>query len=308
MDILFRRKKRNYIAAGSAAAALCICMVIFPETAISSAQKGIYLWMSSVLPALLPFFICANFLNYIGAVGLVRPSLFPFAMSILSGYPMGAKIIGDMRKENRISEYEAKRLISFCSTSGPAFMVGSVGAGMLNSAAAGILIAASHYLGAILNGAVYSFFLRDTEPVLSCPVLKRNSELLDLFTDAILSAFKSLAIILAYIILFMFLTDLLHLGGFFSWIPSEMLESAAKGFFEMTVGCGALSQCIGISMSLKCVISSMILSWGGLSIIGQSMSMLSGSGIGLPYFMLTKATHSIFAGIIALILSLCMVS
>lgn len=303
MDILLH-KKRNYIIAGTGAAAFCVFMVLFPSVALYSAQKGISLWASNVLPALLPFFICANFLNYMGAVRLLRPSLFPFVMSVVSGYPMGARIICDMRKEKQISRLEAMRLISFCSTSGPTFMVGAVGVGMLGSTGAGILIAIAHYLGAILNGALYSFFF-PKERALPSQAPRKNQELLDLFTEAIISAFKSLAIILAYIVLFMFLTDLLHLGGVFSWIQSPALKSLAKGFFEMTVGCGALSECAGLSLSWKCVLSTVVLSWGGLSIIGQSMSMLSGSGVGIPYFILTKVTHSLFAGIIAFLLAMC---
>lgn len=304
MDILVD-KKRTYIAAGIVAAVFCIFMVIFPQTAIYSAQKGISLWASNVLPALLPFFICANFLNYMGAVKVVRPSLFPFVMSVLSGYPMGAKIIGDMRKNHTVSLSEAKRLISFCSTSGPTFMIGAVGVGMMGSAAAGIIIAAAHYLAAIVNGILYSRFFPKRKTAESASFKQKNGELLEIFTEAILSAFKSLAVILAYIVLFMFLTDLMHLGGIFSFIQSPALSAAAKGFFEMTVGCGALSECAGISLTVKCVLSNMILSWGGLSIIGQSMSMLSGSGIRLSYFVLTKLTHSLFAGIITFLLAVC---
>ena len=135
---------------------------------------------------------------------------------------------------------------------------------------------------------------------------RRQQGLLELFTDAILSAFKSLAIILAYIVLFMFLTDLMHMGGLFSWIGYPPLKALAKGFFEMTVGCGALSECINLSMGLKGVLCTVVLSWGGLSIIGQSMSMLSGAGVSLPYFILTKLTHAVLAGIIALLLCGCM--
>lgn len=300
------KRRKKYIAAGITAAACCGFMVVFPTVAVYSAQKGIYLWAQSVLPALLPFFICANFLNYMGAVRVIRPSLFPFAMSVLSGYPMGAKIIGDMRKENAISQREAMRLVSFCSTSGPTFMIGAVGVGMLGSTAAGIVIAAAHYLGAVFNGMLYSFFFRRQKESASAPQLRRrDTDLLEILTDAILSAFKSLAIILAYIVLFMFLTDLMYLGGLFSWIDYPPLSALAKGFFEMTVGCGALSECGGLSLQLKTVLCTFALSWGGLSIIGQSMSMLSGSGVRAAYFALTKATHAIWAGIIALLLSAC---
>lgn len=307
MEMFMKRKKRNFIIAGALTSACCLFMVLFPSVAVYSAQKGISLWVTSVLPALLPFFICANFLNYMGAVSLIRPSLFPFAMSVLSGYPMGAKIIGDMRRENVISPREAKRMISFCSTSGPTFMIGAVGVGMLGSASAGVLIAAAHYLGAMINGFFYSLLFSGGERSSARPIKRKNSDLLELFTEAILSAFKSLAVILAYIVLFMFLTDLLHMSGAFSWIPYQPAKAAAKGFFEMTVGCGALSECAGLSFEWICILAAMILSWGGLSIIGQSMSMLSGSGVPLPYFLLTKLTHSIFAGLIAFFLTLCVV-
>ena len=62
MDI-FLWGKRKRITAGILALICCFFMVAFPVVALSSARKGISLWMSNVLPALLPFFICANFLQ-----------------------------------------------------------------------------------------------------------------------------------------------------------------------------------------------------------------------------------------------------
>ena len=140
--------------AGLMSGGCCILMVIFPQVAMDSARKGISLWASSVLPALLPFFICANFLQNIGVIRYLKSGTFPFLMSVLSGYPMGAKIVGDLRRSSEISVGEAKRLMSFCSTSGPAFLIGAVGTGMLGSGFLGGIIAAAHYLGAADNGMV----------------------------------------------------------------------------------------------------------------------------------------------------------
>lgn len=303
MDIFFTRKAK-YITAALLAILCCCFMVIFPTVTLYSTQKSISLWASNVLPALLPFFICANFLNYIGIVRIIRPSLFPFVMSILSGYPMGAKIIGDMSRSGAITTGDAKRMISFCSTSGPTFMIGAVGVGMLGSASAGIVIAIAHYLGALLNGFIYSrVYTKETKEIVRVSSVRKTRNLLEIFTDAILSSFKSLSIILAYIVLFMFITDMIYMSGIFNFIPSAALRALARGFFEMTVGCGAFAECIGLSMTWKCVLSTAVLSWGGLSIIGQSMSMLSGSHISLSYFVLTKLTHCVFAGIIAFILA-----
>lgn len=300
MDILLKGRKRNYIGAGIAAGVFCLLMVCFPSAAVFSAQKGISLWANNVLPALLPFFICANFLNGIGAVNLVRPGLFPFVMSVLSGYPMGAKIIGDLRRKKQITVREAMRMISFCSTSGPSFMIGAVGVGMLNSSRAGMVIAAAHYIGAVLNGVLYSFLIKKEGTCGEIAPRKIEKGVMELFTEAIVACFHSLGMILVYIILFMFITDLLHMSGMLNFLPYGSFRAMAKGFFEMTVGCGALAECTELAPAAKIVFSAGVLSWGGLSIIAQSMSMLAGSGVPAAYFLLTKVTHCLFAGILAL--------
>ena len=90
MDI-FKFKGKKILLAAAAAAGGCVIMVIFPDITMTSARKGISMWMTDVLPALLPFFICANFLQNIGIMRYLKSGVFPFVMSVLSGYPMGLK-------------------------------------------------------------------------------------------------------------------------------------------------------------------------------------------------------------------------
>lgn len=287
--------------------ACCVLMVAFPSIALASARRGISLWASDVLPALLPFFICANFLQNIGIIRMLRSGAFPFAMSVLSGYPMGAKIVGDLRRGGEISLTEAKRLMSFCSTSGPAFMVGAVGAGMLGSGTLGGIIAAAHYIGAFVNGILYTRLLGRESGGPPAPISdsKRGGRgMQESFTDAILMSFRSLAIVLAYIVLFMFLTDLFHMSGLFSMTDDQAVRALIKGFFEMTVGCEAVAEGISVTSSVKCVLCAFILSWGGFSVMGQSMSMLSGTGVTLGYLMVSKLTHGIFAAAAAFLITL----
>lgn len=304
---IFKFGKKRILIAGSVTMACCVLMVAFPSIALASARRGISLWTSDVLPALLPFFICANFLQNIGIIRMLRSGAFPFAMSVLSGYPMGAKIVGDLRRGGEISLTEAKRLMSFCSTSGPAFMVGAVGAGMLGSGTLGGIIAAAHYIGALVNGILYTRLLGRESGGPPAPISdsKRGGRgMQESFTDAILMSFRSLAIVLAYIVLFMFLTDLFHMSGLFSMTDDQAVRALIKGFFEMTVGCEAVAEGISVTSSVKCVLCAFILSWGGLSVMGQSMSMLSGTGVTLGYLMVSKLTHGIFAAAAAFLITL----
>lgn len=301
MDIFYCEKKKILIS-GLIALAYCMLMVAFPEVTLNSARKGISLWLSDVLPALMPFFICANFLNNIGILRMLKSGVFPFAMSALSGYPMGAKIIGDLKRSGEISSSEVKRLLSFCSTSGPAFMIGAVGAGMLGSSVAGGVIAVSHYLGALLNGVLYTkLFGKEDSNVYAGTISDKNS-MQEIFTDSILSAFKSLGIVLAYIVLFMLATDLLQMCGIMNFIQSDESRALIKGFMEMTVGCGAVAEISSENCIHKCVMCTAIISWGGLSILGQTMSMLSGTGINTGFLIASKLTHGIFSAVLALII------
>lgn len=304
MDILFSEKK-NLIAAALVTIFCCILMVVFPQATLESARKAINLWMTDVLPALLPFFICAGFLQNIGVMTYLKSGSFPFIMSVLSGYPMGAGIIGNMKRAGDISSDEAKRMLSYCSTSGPAFVIGAVGAGMLGSGSMGMIIAMAHYIGALINGIFHGgLFLRSgTDHKVNAASLSMQEAL----TESILMALRSMGIILAYIVIFMFVTDALTIGGVFASVERPWVKALIKGFIEMTVGCEAVSRCLAVSDGLKCILCSFIISWGGLSVIGQTMSMLSGTGISIGYVFMIKLTHGLFSAAVAFVITVFMV-
>ena len=312
-----KKRRTIYVLAGGLSCIGCLVMMVFPSIALNAAQKGISLWASSVLPALLPFFICANFMTglglpaYIGRIfekpfqklfGAPGLSAFIFSVSITSGYPMGAKLIGDFGRDKTITNSEAKRILAFCSTSGPLFMLGAVGAGMLSSSAAGAVIALSHYFGALLNGLFYSIFSSDqfiSEKPLSnnrpCP----KGNLLDLFTDSLLSSFRALGIICGYIVLFMMITEFIQYSGILNYFESGYTKGFIKGLLEMTVGCNSISQSGELTLLHQCILCTFLISFGGLSVYAQSMSMLSGLNISSGYYLLTKLSHGLFAGLIA---------
>jgi len=311
-------KKSVYIWAGVISGIGCLIMMAFPSVALSAARRGIALWANSVLPALLPFFICANFMTALGLpaqIGRIFEapfqklfrapgvSAFVFAVSITSGYPMGAKLIGDLGRRKEITRIEAKKMLAFCSTSGPLFMLGAVGAGMLASTAAGAVIALSHYLGALLNGLLCSFLVseRSMVPSRAQPAetgLKKGS-LLDLFTDSMMAAFCSLGIICGYIVLFMTLTDFIELAGMLEHIRSDWGRSLVKGLLEMTVGCSGISGGGDLNLLYQCVLCSFMISFGGLSVCAQSMSMLAGLKISTAYYIAVKMSHGLLAAAVA---------
>lgn len=319
-----------YILAGVFSGVGCILMVVFPELALNAADRGLTLFLNSVLPSLLPFFICANFMIALGipAVigryfeGLFRrifrapgSSAFVFVISITSGYPMGAKLIGDMGRRGEISLLEGKRMLSFCTTSGPLFMLGTVGASMLGQSSAGVVIAVSHYGAALLNGLLFRVFLGeggDRLPVNTVFTERRKGggeqkkeikgDILEEFTRAILSSFQTLGIICGYIVLFTLLTDFLQFSGTLNLFDAAYQKGVAKGLLEMTVGAGSIASSGEISMVMKCALCSMLISFGGISILAQSVSMLSGFDISIWYYLKVKIFHGFIAFCLALLI------
>jgi len=311
------KKKTFYILAGALSCIGCLVMMVFPSIALNAAQKGITLWASSVLPALLPFFICANFMTamglpvYIGRIfdkpfqklfGAPGVSAFVFSVSITSGYPMGPKLIGDFGRSKSITQDEARRMLTFCSTSGPLFMLGAVGAGMLSSPAAGAVIALAHYLGALLNGLLYRILMPGrsvtAREAQGSPAAVKGS-LLEIFTDSMLQSFKALGIICGYVVLFMMITDFIDYFGLLDWIGTAWGRETTKGLLEMTVGCSGVAESGELSLTYQCVLCAFLISFGGISIFAQSMSMLSGLNIGSAYYLVIKLSHGLLAGVVA---------
>ena len=70
----------------------------------------------------------------------------------------------------------------------------------------------------------------------------------------------------------------------------------------MTVGSNMIGIC-DISINLKTALTAFIVSFGGFSVIGQSVSMASGSGLGLGTIFKIKLTHGLTAGILAAVFS-----
>jgi sporulation integral membrane protein YlbJ len=148
-------------------------MILNPQKYLASSLNGIKLWAIVVLPSLLPFFFFTALLSKLGLTDflsrifqkpcskLFRSSgcaSYAFVMSLLSGYPVGAKIVADLKTLNLIDKDQATRLSCLCSTSGPLFIVGSVGIGMFSSVTVGFILLISHLLSAFSCGLLFRFY------------------------------------------------------------------------------------------------------------------------------------------------------
>lgn len=149
---------------------IIILIAINPAKYSSVAFNGLSVWAKILVPSLLPFFVLTKVLASTGIIDdicrLFSPitrkfykcppvSAYVFLMSIITGYPVGSKLISDLYKNNQLSSSQAIKTASFCSTSGPMFILGTVAIGMFANAKMGYIILISHVVGALINGLLY---------------------------------------------------------------------------------------------------------------------------------------------------------
>ena len=147
---------------------MCIIIMINPTIYAKSCLNAISVWGLNVLPLLFPFFILTRLIinlnqpktnildKYFCKVYRVPKGSFnTYFLSILSGYPVGAKLVSSMYHNKQISKTDAYKLLSFCSVSGPMFILGTVGISFLKSYKAGIIILISNIIASLLNGLIY---------------------------------------------------------------------------------------------------------------------------------------------------------
>lgn len=294
-------------------------IVLFPDRYLKSVSDGLNLFVLNVFPALFPFFFFSAILSALNfgydlGIALKKPlkflynapplSGYVFIMSMLCGYPVGAKILSDFYTNNLISKEEAKSVAAFTSTSGPLFIVGTVGITMLNDKKAGFIILISHYLASILNGFIFRRRKKSgNEEFPLAPIIKSDSVLKESMTSSLLSV----AIVGGYIAVFNLVLAMANdvgIVGFFSkpltlFLDKNSAEGIISGFIEITKGCLLISRA-DCSIKLSAPLCAFVITNGGLSVTLQSLTFLGKCKISPFYYLLFKTTQSILALLICL--------
>lgn len=120
---------------------LTVLLLRYPALSLQYAYTGLALWFQKMIPTLLPFMILSGIMISMNLterfVRLLHPILHFFCkttpngsytllMGFLCGFPMGARIAGELRREGRLSKEEAQRLLSFSNNIGPIYFLSFV--------------------------------------------------------------------------------------------------------------------------------------------------------------------------------------
>lgn len=304
----------------------CILMAIIvnPSVYIKTSLNAVTIWATILVPSLFPFFVFTKILTKLGTVEHISSVFSPisvniyknakissyiFFMSILTGYPVGSKLVADLYSSGKLTKTQAVRCLTFCSNSGPMFIVGSVGVAMLLDKRVGYIMLISHILGALINGLIYRNKTVKEDKSFT-PNLNNKSEENILSSSVNDSIFSILLVGGMVIVAFIILQILENINAFsplvnllnFLGVDKQLSSSIISGIFEITKGCLGISN-LSISISSKAIICSTLISFGGISTLLQSMAFIKNI-TSYKFMLLQKTTHAICACAVSILLSL----
>ncbi|MBP3372174.1 MAG: hypothetical protein J6L88_06555 [Clostridia bacterium] len=303
--------------------AVLIFLFFSCREAALACRDGVDLFLTRVLPTLLPFLIVSGTLSRLGAANtlahivskpfhalfrLPGESAYAFACGMFCGNPIGAQSVSGL---SSLSPSQTTRTAALCAFVSPAFLMGTVASSMLGDPSSAIPIMAGHYLGAVVTGYLFSLNAGKKEP-LTPPAISTPTTCtpFSALTAAVSDAAQALPKICVFIAFFSVLLAAMHAYHVFDLaahmanflhLDPKLLQAMLTAFLEVTAGCRALAS-LSCPVPLKYACVSFALSFGGLCVLMQNFSFLP--QIRKRYYLSFRMVHAGFSFLITYVFSL----
>ena len=304
---------------------IILAIVISPKTYIEAFSNGMLVWATILLPTIFPLIFFTKLLTDLGVVNTIANkftltqklfktppiSAYAFMISIMSGYPVGAKVVSDLYERKLITKNEAYKISTFTSNSGPMFIYGSVGIGMFFSRTIGLILLFSHIIGAVLNGILYRNYNQKTSiSSYNKLTLTHKFSLGESMADSVLS----ILIIGGFVCIFFVVIEIVNNIGLFSVLASflgavfnldtEIFLGVFNGILEITHGCLDITTLGSLDIFSSVLICCGIITFGGIATMLQAFAFLQKIEMKIGFFLFQKTTHTLFSLLVCTILLL----
>ncbi|MBE6727690.1 MAG: hypothetical protein E7562_03470 [Ruminococcaceae bacterium] len=255
-----------------------LLMLTIPHYGKTGAINAIMLCGQVIIPALFPFTVCALYLLKCD-FGVFFKKIFPkkgeiifvFLLSMLGGYPVGAKLINEIYDKKIIDKNDSQKLICCCVNAGPAFIVIAVGNGILHSKSLGYILLSAHILSSVLISLLIIPFINTKQNK-----IKKYCE--QPFVTSVAEASQSMISICAFVIFFSSFNSYLSV-----WAEKFPIIKDFSSLTEVTSGIASQSSIYKTAF---------LLGFAGFSVWFQIFSASKNIGINLKYFILFRIVHS----------------
>ena len=272
-----------------------LSLLITPNIITAEILEALKVFINTLFPSIFPFFLVSDLLisynfpntlnKYLKEVTkkifhVEGASSFVIIMSMLSGFPSGAKYIKTLLDKNLINIDEANYLIIFTHFANPLFVL-TVTKGLFKNTQLSYIILICMYLSNLILG----FIIRPKQ-------VKSNKKSLETLkipnfstnlTSSIISSLKLLAIILGNTCFFYIVTGLIMK----LFHHNQLITILINGFFDITRGITSLTNLSGF-ITLKAILILTFLAFGGININMQVASIISNSNIKYSNFLIGR--------------------
>lgn len=272
-----------------------------------SLSEALELCVRTVIPSQFLFLVMSSLLVSLGFGELLAPRLeglmYPLfqvdgagasalILGLVGGYPIGARTAAELYKAGQVSKSEAERLLAFTNNANPAFLISVLGVGVFGSVRTGVWLWLIHVLSALITGIAFRNYGSSSQsshrrhPAAALTVPFPNA-----FVEAVRGALWTVLNICAFVAVFYVLArPLKAMGG----LPATL----SVGFLELfSVTPLIPNSCIGFCLAAG------LAGWGGLSVLCQTLAILSDSGLSSRSCALGKVVQAGISVLLALLLS-----
>lgn len=302
---------------------ILLILLIFSKDNFESVKNTTQIFIYSIIPSLFPFIFFTEFIlntdilntvqnttgKYIAKFFRVSKLSSPAILTgFLCGFPMGAKTVSYLYDTKQISVKESIKLLSYVNNCNPAFIISTIGIGIMYNIKFGILLAVSHYLASLIISFIpYKNSSLDIihENYINLNTLtKKNNikfkNIFEVIKVCIKNSFSTLIMIFGFMIIFNLLFSATNkILDIFS--VSDNFSALISGLFEVTNGIKKI-YALPINFDTKLLLISFLTGFSGLCIIFQIYSCISIQGFCFKKLITFKLLHGIISCIITYIL------
>lgn len=280
-------------------AGVMLLFILDAKTVIASAADGITLCLKTVIPSLLPFIIISILIT--GSIpgepiSVLRPisrlcripagAESVMLLGFLGGYPVGAQSIYQAYHLGGIQKEDAHRMLGFCNNAGPAFIFGMTCALFSSPVVPWVL-----WLLIVISSLLVAIILPGGAKGGCCVQEKKQITLI----QAAESSIGIMAKICIWVIVFRVIIGILERWMFFAFTTE--FQVTAGGLLELSNGCSLLFSLP--SQGLRFLLCASFLSFGGLSVLFQTLSVTKELRIG--FYFPGKVLQTMFSLLFAYI-------
>lgn len=263
---------------------IILIFILFNRDIVSNTViSSFYIWFNTLVPSMFPMFVTseilinANFVLYIPRFitnffmrifNVSKEAVLTILISLIAGFPNNALAIRTSFDAGFISRRECEHLLYICHFANPLFVLETVGVFYLKNNIYGIIILVSNIISSFIIGIILR---RRNIPTNNKYISKKvNCQSFGtLLSNSIKKSVNTLLMISGVIASFLIVSSLIcYIFNF-----NDYIRTFIYGLFEMTMGIRSLSL-LNILDIYKVMLSSVILSFGGLSIHLQVISIL----------------------------------